>query len=269
MYKCYRLPCDEELENLINKYEKKGEELMEDKKSSIRNALATYVRADKTIDFTSIEKDWFPTVEADVFISHSHKDMKTINALAGWLNEKFKVEVFIDSYIWEYCDDLLREIDEEYCKQPNSELFDYNKRNFSTTHVHLTLSSALTKMINNTECVIFVETENSVSLKNDIDNNKFDEIGTNSAWIYSELLATSMLGIKIPERLVPQIEKRAEEYYSLNEGYMPLFRHKSDHLIPLSAEDLNKIGEMNLEGDKQYLDELYSTVTKEKKALNE
>ncbi|CEQ22080.1 Uncharacterised protein [[Clostridium] sordellii] len=263
MYKCYRLQYDGDLEELIKEYGEKGKKLMGTKKESVRKNLESYFKEKNVIDFTSIQEDWFPIVQSDIFISHSHKDIDVINALAGWFKEKFDVEVFVDSYIWEYCDELLREIDEKYCRQPNGEFFDYYKRNFSTTHVHLTLSSALNKMIDSTECVIFVETENSISLKNDI------EVGTNSAWIYSELLATRILGKKIPERLISKIEKRQKEKYSLNEAYDALFRGKIDHFIPLSANDLEKIGKMELNGDKAYLDKLYSSVNGEVKILNE
>lgn len=263
MYKCYRLPYDQDLKELIQGYGEKGKKLMESKKESIKKNLKSYVKEEGIIDFTSIQEDWFPTVESDVFISHSHKDIEVINALAGWLNEKFKVDVFVDSYIWEYCDELLKEIDEEYCKDdPEQPVFNYKKRNFSTTHVHLTLSSALNKMINKTECVIFVDTDNSLSLRNDIN------VGTSSAWIYSELLATRMLRIQIPERLNHKIEKR-EQQYAMNEMYTPLYRANVDHLIMLSANDLENISSMDLKGDKEYLDKLYSSVKKEKKVLNE
>lgn len=263
MYKCYRLPYNQDLKNLINEYEEKGKNLMESKKESIKNDLKSYVKDEGVIDFTSIQRDWFPTVEADIFISHSHKDIDVINALAGWLNEKFNVEVFVDSYIWEYCDELLREIDEAYCKKPSGELFDYYKRNFSTTHVHLTLVNALNKMIDKTECVIFVDTDNSLSLRSDI------EIGTSSAWIYSELLATRMLRVKVPQRIKANIEKREIEKYAMNEMFTGLYRTNGDHLILLSASDLENIGNMSLSNDKEYLDTLYSTVKKEIYVLNE
>ena len=43
--------------------------------------------------------------------------------------------------------DLLRRIDENYCRHSNGISFDYNKRNYSTSHVHMMLSIALSKML--------------------------------------------------------------------------------------------------------------------------
>ena len=111
MYKCYRLECNEELKEFINEYKEVEKKIMEDKKESITKNLREYLREDKLIDFTKLQDDCFPMVDSDVFISHSHKDMDVVTGLAGWITEKFKVNVFVDSYIWNYCDDLLKEID--------------------------------------------------------------------------------------------------------------------------------------------------------------
>lgn len=260
MYRCYKLTYDDDLKSLINDYATIGQHIMESKKQSIKNKLEYYINEDNVIDFTDIQDDRFPTVKADIFISHSHKDIKIINAIAGWFYTKFNVDVFIDSYIWEYCDDLLKELDNKYCKLPNSTSYDYDKRNFSTTHVHLMLSSALNKMIDKTECIIFVDTDNFLSLENDI------EIGTSSAWIYSEILATQLIKETIPSRFKNnEMEKRA--HFSINESEMnPLYRIPTSnlsHIIPLSPSILENISNKHLCGDKAYLDELYRTVKKE------
>lgn len=49
---------------------------------------------------------WFPKINADIFLSHSHKDEKLIIAFAGWLKDTFNLDVFIDSCIWGYSNDL-------------------------------------------------------------------------------------------------------------------------------------------------------------------
>lgn len=251
MYKCYRLEYNQELNDLIGDYEEIGRERMEDKKESIRKKLEEYLRDDSYIDFTSLQDDWFPTVNADIFISHSHSDVKIINALAGWLYEKFKVSVFVDSYIWNYCNDLLREIDEKYCRHSNGESFDYDKRNFSTTHVHMMLANALNKMIDKTECIIFLETDNSLSVRSDIEN------GTSSAWIYSELITTSIIREKIPDRFKG---KQVEIREHFNESLKPLYRAPLEHLIKVKPSDLECIANYELIGEKPYLDKLYKCV---------
>lgn len=259
MYRCYKLTYDSKLQSLIDDYADLGEQIMIQKKESIKKELESYVNSDGMIDFTSIQNDWFPTIESDIFISHSHRDINIINALAGWLHKNFKVDVFIDSYIWGYCDELLKELDNKYCRHTNGTSYDYDKRNFSTTHVHLMLSNALNKMIDKTECIIFLESDNSLSLKTDI------EVGTSSAWIYSEILATKLISETTPDRFKTN-EKEIRAHFSLNESTMkPLYRINKDdfqHLIPLDPDVLKSISDKKLSGEKPYLTELYRTVKK-------
>lgn len=87
---------------------------------------------------------------------------------------------FIDSQIWGHSDQLLKEIDNKYCKNSSDSTYSYEKRNGSTAHIHMMLSYALTRMIDRTECVIFIESDKSISVSDSI--NK-----TNSPWIFHEL----------------------------------------------------------------------------------
>ena len=124
---------------------------------------------------SEIEKDWFPEIKADVFWSHSHKDEKDVIALAGFLNN-LGLTTFIDSCVWGYADDLLKQIDDTYCisKKSSDDLIDfysYQKRNQSTTHVHMLLNGALMKMMDNTECLIFLDTPNSLKMQDIYGNN--------------------------------------------------------------------------------------------------
>ena len=168
MYKCYRLECNEELKELINEYKEVGKKIMEDKKESITKNLREYLREDKLIDFTKLQDDWFPMIDSDVFISHSHKDIDVVNGLAGWITEKFKVNVFVDSYIWNYCDDLLKEIDKEYCRHSNGTSYDYDKRNVSTAHVHMMLSNALNKITHSVLSIILFKALDNSSCAYDV-----------------------------------------------------------------------------------------------------
>ncbi|MBO3376876.1 hypothetical protein P6O24_00525 [Clostridium perfringens] len=263
MYKCYRLKFDENLKELISGYEEIGKRIMEEKRANIRSSLESYLREDNSIDFTKLQDDWFPTVDSDIFISHSHADIKVVNALAGWFFKKFNVNVFVDSYIWGYCNELLREIDEKHCKHENGSSFDYDKRNFSTAQVHMILSNALNKMIDKTECVIFLETDNSLSVNTDI------EKGTSSAWIYSELITTSIIRRMIPKRLESDLEERKKFIYDLQESFKPYYRISLSHCIDLKAVDLKSISELKLYRDKEYLDKMYKLVKEKVKIINE
>lgn len=71
------------------------------------------------------------------------------------LHDCFGLEAFIDSCSWGYCDDLLNKIDKKYCYDSKKKTYDYHLRNYTTSHVHMMLSTALAEMMDNTECIIF------------------------------------------------------------------------------------------------------------------
>ena len=140
-----------------------------------------------------MEEDWFPKIDADVFISHSHKDAELAKSFADWLYDSFGIKAFIDSCVWGYADELLAQIDKKYCVLMRDESgkvksYDYQKRNGSTAHVHMLLNTALQKMIDKTECLFFLNTPNSVNL-----DTISRETETFSPWIYGELEFSRMV----------------------------------------------------------------------------
>lgn len=120
-------------------------------KKAVHSCLDKYLSPDGSLDGSSIEADWFPNVSANVFISHSHKDESAALQLAGFLH-RYNITSFIDSTVWGYANDLLKQIDNKYCVQRRKPgggyTYDYDKRNQSTSHVHMMLQGALAKMIN-------------------------------------------------------------------------------------------------------------------------
>lgn len=182
---------DEHLVDYADFYEI-GLELFNDQKKLVNKQLCTFISEDNMINAAALEEDWFPSVDANVFISHSHKDQKFAISYAGWLYKMFGITSFIDSCVWGYADDMLKMIDEEYCvsnrKSDGSiETYSYEKRNQSTSHVHMILNTALHKMIDKTECLIFLNTPNSIMI-DDVING----MATASPWIYSELMFSRM-----------------------------------------------------------------------------
>lgn len=153
-----------------------------------RKTLRHYLQANGNLDAATMEQEWFGSVQADIFLSHSHRDETLIEAFAGWLHEKCGVFAFVDSSLWGYADDLLLEIDNDYCKNDGKNTYSYELRNISTSYVHMILNTALAKMIHQTECLIFVNTENST-----IKENITDESKTLSPWIYSELALSKII----------------------------------------------------------------------------
>ena len=220
MYKRYKLENNQDLVSLVKEYSNYGDEIIESNKRDIKKSLEEYINQQGYINMSDISKEWFPLVKCDVFLSHSHKDWDIVKGLVGFFKKRFNIDVFVDSYIWGYCNDLLREIDNKYCRKENS-FFDYDKRNYSTSHVHMMLSNSLNEMINKSECIIFLESENSLDVKEIIEN------GTSSPWIYSELIATKLIQITPPKRFSKE-EKRAlfENSIEASESFKPMYRGK-------------------------------------------
>ena len=150
---------------------------------------------DGVVDGTILQNFWFPTqaAEYDVFISHSHNDLDYAVKLASWLERRCGLRCFIDHFVWNSADDLLKRIDEIYTWESDRNVYDYNKRNFSTSHVHAMLSMAILDIIDRSECCIFIESEESISLEG-------IKSKTLSPWIYEELTYMKKGRVTIPER---------------------------------------------------------------------
>jgi len=199
--------------------------------------------------------NWFPAIETDVFLSHSHKDADLAIGLSGWLNIEFGLTSFIDSCIWGYSEKLLRMIDDKYCYQPSTKTYNYERRNKSTSHVYMMLSTALTKMMHSCECIIFISTPRSISPKNSIES----EGETDSPWIYSEIAMTSLIQKRSPkEHRERTMVKSSIAMDSLNESLQVKYDVDLSHLTLLTAADLNAWYKSNQKTSSQSLDALYN-----------
>ena len=113
----------------------------------LQNELRCLVKGERgIIDGERLRNFVFPTDNYDVFISHSHDDLEIAKQFAAWLKEKYRYSVFLDSFVWNSADGLLREIDNLYCKQRNG-LYNYHRRNYSTAHIHTMLSMSIMEII--------------------------------------------------------------------------------------------------------------------------
>lgn len=149
-------------------------------KKIVKKNLEGYIGIDSSLDGSKLSEDWFPKIDADVFISHSHKDEKIALGLKEKIEKKTNYKCFVDSSVWGNSKDLLEEIDRKYCKS-GKDTYNYKERNYSTSHVYLMLNVALQKMIFKSQFVIFLDTPKSISVENTINSS------TNSPWIYSEI----------------------------------------------------------------------------------
>ncbi|MGC7946837.1 hypothetical protein [Bacillus sp. II_CA] len=210
-------------------YKEDGNRLFLENKRKVENELSEFLNKDGVIDGTSIQNNWFPQIETDVFISHSHNDFDKAIALAGWLKHHFKLNVFIDSCVWGSADALLKKIDDDYCLISDGGSYSYEKRNYSTSHVHTMLTVALSSIIDKAECLLFLNTPNSISTKDVIQQQ------TNSPWIYLEIVMSQLVRKEKPGRkiLKKSLFENAQKELNIN------YRLDMEHLHPLTLQDLH------------------------------
>ncbi len=149
-------------------------------KGIVKESLRGYLQENGALSGTKMMDDWFPKVECEVFISHSHADLNKTLTFAGWLYKHFGITSFVDSCVWGNAYDLQVVVDKEYCYNERNNTFDYRSVMSTTSHIHMMLASSLTMMIDKAECIFFINTPNSLSVNDTISK-------TLSPWIYHEL----------------------------------------------------------------------------------
>lgn len=232
MYKGFNLDIQFDKDELSRFYSL-GNEQFEKNKDIVNSTLKDLLLTKGNINGTKMQDDWFPQVDANIFISHSRNDQPSAIILAGFLKSAFGLKVFIDSCIWGYSNNLLKLIDNKFCLQPSG-YYDYNKRNQSTTHVHIMLSTALNMMIDKTECIFFLNTPNSIKTSGVISS-------TESPWIYSEITMSNL----IRKKKLTTYRKEGTRVFSkggLAGPVMESIEYKLDlnHLTEIDKNDLRK-----------------------------
>lgn len=204
MYRGFNLSLDRELTR-FEAYRETGEQFMKKRWPMLEPDLAALSGSD-VIDGDKIMSDWFQQVDANVFISHSHNDLALAQGLAGYLHEKLGLTPFVDSFVWGSADGLLKAFDDLYClSTPDSDYrYEYKKRNYSTSHVHMMLATSLSEAIDSCECIIFLNTPESIEVK---DAEERAEEKTASPWIYHELNTSRLIRRKPVSR--PRFAKKA------------------------------------------------------------
>ena len=229
MFTGFKLYTDETFAN----YKDIGETIFKTNAEKLEVEIDKFLSLDGSIDGTKMQDTWFPEVKADIFLSHSHKDRDKAMGFAGYLKSHFNLTVFIDSCVWGYSDNLLKKIDEKYCKNENGLTYDYEKRNYSTSHVHTMLTTALVKMIHKTECLFFLNTPNAMEVKDNIANK------TASPWIYMEMAMSDMVE-KIEPRREGFLKKALFEGTEMASKDLTVkYDLKTDHLTFLNQQHLD------------------------------
>jgi hypothetical protein len=177
------------------------------------------------LNATAMKKAWFPIYEDkfDIFISHSHDDEKLAYAIAGYLKETFKLNCFVDGEIWNSADGLIFKLDQ--LNEPNTNEFDYNKRNLSTSQVHSLLMMAIMQMIDNCECLFFLNTPKSMPFE--IAAKRL----SNSPWLFIEIGISKLIQKK-------RNKIRLQTYSSTIVEATLAFEIDTSHLVDLNLNNI-------------------------------
>ncbi len=224
----------------------------------VTTALRRFIDPDGSVDAAAMMGDWFPTeIKADVFISHARADRALAERLAAWLRS-MGLEPFLDFRVWSHADGLQRKMDDTWCYNAESRTYSYKKRNLTTSHVHMMLATALTKMMDRCECVFFLNTGNSTSPRNPEQMTGPGE-STHSPWLFHEI---SML--KLLRRREPGRQREVQESFANKRGgetkKVPDFRYPADldHVPVLRGDKLEQWRGSKLVGKAHILDKLYA-----------
>ena len=238
MSKYFKINLTKEDFQTYNELVSKGKTLYQTKKDIIQQDISDYIlpsTENDCVDLSKVQRDWFPQFEDfNIFISHSHDNEELAIALAYYLESRYGLTSFIDSLVWGNVFNLQKKIDEKYCvnkKDENGKIisYSYEKRNFTTSHVHLMLNTALMQSMQVAKLFFFINTEDSINFKN------IKGEWTYSPWIYSELsMSKSMYELEKDSTTKPLFECLG--CYSK----IPLIQKaQTTHLTSITKKDLD------------------------------
>lgn len=192
----------------------------------------------KIPDGVAIQNDWFPEIDADIFISHSHDDCKLANGIAGWMNKEFGLRCFIDSNVWVYSNELLGKLNENYSDKETGAhgetVYSHKKCTIAANQVDVMLTIALQKMIDRCECVLFLNTSNSIKPYGELIRE-----ATSSPWIYSEIVCTQLIRRRNWEEYREEFfHEDGQRLFEASEGFRPDYFVSLDHMVPLTMGEL-------------------------------
>lgn len=254
MYKAYNLKLGASSSLLTNCPTSLNRE-SEYARSKIRSSLEKFILGDGTLSGDEISDAWFPLVETEIFISHSHKDEKLAISLANWISENTGLACFIDSTVWGHSETLQNQIDKTYCNKTENGYYDRKHRNYLVSHVCAMLSMALAKMMDRSEIVIFLNTPSSISFHSALG---LSTPSTYSPWLMTELSLTKLIATKAPREHRRRIAMDSLAEASLQQNIV--YSAPIDHLIPLDTVALNAWRSLVLNPANKYrnMDLLYT-----------
>lgn len=205
------------------------------------------------IDVTSLSNSVFPiknkeeTTEKkfDFFISYSYSDVETVNRLANYLS-KLDFKVFVDNQEWQSAYSLLKKFDDKIC-YTSKNTYSYEKRNITTTNIYLMLSTALAKVINNSEYFIIIKSKNSY---NKINNKYY----TTSPWLQYEMEIFNLIApyksIYTPQIITASMESESmlltwRGEYDINNSYFSILTLNDLKNLKENKKNLNDFLKLN------------------------
>ena len=150
---------------------------------------------------------WFPIVEADVFLSHSHDSKGEVEALASYIESETGKVVFVDSIYWDSADKMVKlfyDFIDELC---DGNRFKVDSLLKASEHVHCMLERAILAMMDKCDDFVFLDESSSISNV------------TLSPWVYSELEFSKHL--LAPKRMI----KEGVENFSVQVAYNKALKH--------------------------------------------
>lgn len=210
-------------------YESLGRSLFVDVINQADDVLLEYISEDGILEGDVIQDVWFPTLKGkfDVFISHSHNDEDLAFAFAGWLNEKFELRCFLDKYVWNSADGLIRKFD-DLCRRPEKKGYDYKDRNMTTSQVHAMLTSAIMQEIDDCDALFLLNTPESINVIDGVHEY------TLSPWIFLEIGLS-----KVIEKKWNNPKRHHLSTYSVTaEAAQIRMKLDTSHLTELSEDEL-------------------------------
>ena len=161
-------------------------------RKELRDAIGAKIASGKwVLSGSDIESNWFPKLMNHVFISHSHQDEDLALALAGALRHWMKLDAFVDSSVWGYYADLQKLIYQKVTSL-RGEVYGTQRtelENSIVSHVHCMLTKSLVQMMDQCECLIFLNTPSSIGIR-DVRGTSHE---TYSPWIYTEVEVSRFL----------------------------------------------------------------------------
>lgn len=216
-----------------DKYYQIGKTIFDEDKLIVKLRINEFIENDGAFNGSRMMSDWFPEINADIFLSHSHRNEKFAITLAGYFKENLGIRIFIDSCVWGDSAQLLRKIDDNYCLNEGGKSYDYKKRNDSTSHIHMMLATSLANMIDKTEALFFLNTPESITTS-DVFNRTY------SPWIYAEIVFSQLLHHKVPARRTTRDKVLFSKHGVIQEDLKIKYDANLSHLNKIKLPEIAK-----------------------------